>query len=315
MRRALLSWTLVFGLLFAGFGAAVVALNADIFSAHGFVRSYLDTLARHDAAEALAFDGVVVPKDAATDLVKDAALGDVDDIHLLSDVVSGDAHAVRFEYRLAGSTEVTEFHVERTGTRLGLFATWRFSASPVGILDVRVDHDTRFTANGVAATSGEHAVLVPGAFVLDHESKYLEAAEGVAIASEPGAAVEANVQVTPTPAFGKAADVAIKEFLDECATQEVLMPTGCPFGERVRNRLDSTPAWSMVDYPTVTLGPGNAVGEWRTSTETAVAHVTTTVKSLFDGSVSKLDEDVDFGVSYIITLGLDDAISVSVPHA
>lgn len=317
MRRALLSWTLVLGLLFAGFAASVLALNADLFSAHGFVRSYLDALARHDSRDALAFDGVVLPKDVAADLVRDDALGDLNDIHLLSDVAHGNRHTVRFEYHLGenGATEVTEFQVEGTGTRLGLFASWRFTASPVGILTVRVDHDPRFTANGVAAVGGAHAVLVPGGFSLDHESKYLEAAAAPAVVSEVGATVEATVEVTPTEAFDTAATKAIKRYLDDCATQEVLMPTGCPFDEHVVNRLDSAPAWSMVAYPTVTLGPGNAVGEWRTSTESATAHLKATVRSLFDGSVSTLDEDVDFEISYIITLSMDDGISVSVPLA
>jgi hypothetical protein len=316
MRRALLSWTLVFALLLAGFGAAVLGLNADVFSAHGFVRSYLEALERHDTAEALGFDGVELPKDVAADLVADAALGDIDDIRLLSDVAHGNDHTVRFEYRLSGGTQVTEFHVERTGTRLGLFSAWRFTASPVGILDVGVDHDPRFTANGVDAAAGAHAVLVPGAYSLEHDSKYLESANVLALAIEPGATVDALVEVTPTAEFATAAAAAITVFLDACATQEVLMPTGCPFGDQVSNRLDSAPEWSMLEYPpTVKLGPGNAVGEWRTSTEPGVAHVTANVRSLFDGTVSTLDEDVPFSISYVITLGVDDSISVSVPRA
>ena len=313
MQRALLSWTLVFALLLAGFGASVLALNGDVFSAHGFVRSYLETLARHDAAEALDFDGVVVPADVSEDLLSDAALGDISDIHLLSDVETGDTHLVRFEYAMGGAAAVSEFTVERTGTRLGFFATWRFAVSPIAILNAEADHDARLTANGFDSFSGAHAVLMPGYFVLDHESKYLTANEVGASVTAAGNTVDAVVEVTANDTFASAAADTIAAFLDKCATQEVLKPTGCPFGTKVVNRLNSTPAWSMVEYPEAQLSPTKTAGVWEVSAVDAVAHIIAEVKSLFDGTVTPLDEDVPFTSSYLITVAPDDSLIVTVP--
>ena len=76
MLRTPLSWLVVFALLAAGFGATVLALNADVFSAHGFVRSYLQALERQDADEALAFAGVDVPESEVSTLLVDAATTD-----------------------------------------------------------------------------------------------------------------------------------------------------------------------------------------------------------------------------------------------
>ena len=115
MRRALLSWTLVFALLAAGFAASVLALNADLYSAGGFVRSYLEALQRGDAESALATDGV----EGASPLVTDATVGGFDGIHLISDVADGDTHTVRVGYTIADTEQISEFSVERTGTRLG----------------------------------------------------------------------------------------------------------------------------------------------------------------------------------------------------
>ena len=48
MRRELITWSVVLGVILAGFGATVLALNSTLYSASGFVRTYLDALARHD---------------------------------------------------------------------------------------------------------------------------------------------------------------------------------------------------------------------------------------------------------------------------
>ena len=304
MRRALLSWTLVFALLAAGFGAAVLALNNDLYSAHGFVRSYLEALQRHDSDDALGFDGVA----GAGPLVTDATVGGFDDIRLVSDVETNGSHLVRYAYTANKQEQITEFEVERTGTRLGLFATWRFAVSPVATLAVSVDHDSRFSINGTDAVAGNQAILVPSAVTLTHTTTYLEALPVSVVVSEVGSTVEAAVAVAPRSNFAEAASAAINSFLDDCATQTVLKPTGCPFGTDVANRVDSDPVWSIVEYPAVSLTPVGLA--WQTE-DNAVAHITVQVKSLFDGTVSTLDKDVAFSGLYTITIEPDDTLTVT----
>lgn len=313
MRATLLSWTLVFGLLFAGFGASVLALNNDLYSAHGFVRAYLETLARHDLTEALETDGVDLPAGLNFNLIEDAALGEVNGIRFISNVDTEGSHAVRFATTVDGVEHITEFTVERTGTRFGLFPTWRFAVSPVATLSVAVDNDMRFTANGVDARNDKFAVLVPGVFELDHESKYLGADAVTAVVSEVGSTVEATVQVVPNERFADAATTAVAGFLEACARQQVLKPTGCPFGTDVANRLDNAPTWAIVEYPTVKLSATETPGQWQTDRVDAAAHITAKVKSLFDGSITTLDQDIAFESSYLITVGADDSLSASAP--
>ena len=303
MRRALLSWTLVFALLAAGFAASVLALNADLYSAGGFVRSYLEALERGDAEAALATPGVV----GASELVTDETVGGFSGIHVVSDIEADGQHIVRAGYTIAGVEAITQFTVERTGTRLGLFPTWQFAVSPIATLGVRVDHDVRFTANGVDAVVGNYAMLVPMVVTLDHDSTYLEALDVRPFLTEVGSEFDAIVEVTPTEGFTVAATAALKDFLDACATQQVLKPTGCPFGADVANRLNSLPSWTMVDYPTAALEPEGTA--WQTA-GSGTAHLNVSVKAIVDGSLSTLDEDVPFSGSYLVTIAADDSLSV-----
>jgi hypothetical protein len=311
MRGRLLSWTIIFALLAAGFGATVLALNSSLYSAGGFVRSYLETLQRGDLDAVLAIDGVEAPANARGDLLLDGVLGGFDGIRLLSDVESEGEHTVRYAYTIDGTEQISQFTVERAGTRFGLFPMWRFSVSPVATLAVTVDHDARFTANGVEATSGDYAVLVPARVILGHDTEWLEALDTTVAVTEVGATTDALVEVAPKEGFAPAATAAIASYLDTCATQTVLQPTGCPFGTTIANRLKGSPAWSLVAYPEAQLNTTDTPGTWETQRATGTAHIIADVVSLFDGTTSRLDEDVEFAGTYLIVVGLDDSLSVS----
>ena len=311
MRRTLTSWLVVFALLAAGFGATVLALNNDVFSAHGFVRSYLQALARHDSAEALAFAGVDVPEGAGTTLLVDGALGEVRDIQFIGESSKDGITTVRFEYTLSSGTQRSEFHVEHAGSRFALFDAWRFVDAPIALLTVTVDNDSRFEANGVESTAGTpEAVLIPSIYVIDHSTEYLEAEAVEVSAIEPGGSLDAQLAVTPTPAFGAAAEDAIAAFLDTCASQQVLMPTGCPFGFVEANRLDGAPEWAMTAYPTATLSSGPQPNTWTATGAGGAVQLTATVRSLFDGSTSTLDESITVAGSYTLSIGADNSVSV-----
>ncbi len=130
-------------------------------------------------------------------------------------------------------------------------------------------------------------------------------------ASQPGAAVIAAVDLQPTKAFFSQVQRELNDYLDDCATQEVLLPTGCPFGEEIANRIVSTPAWSISRYPKVSLQPGSEPGSWLMPTTDAAAHLVVDIRSLFDGSISTFDEDVPFTSSYVVTFLPDDELLIS----
>jgi hypothetical protein len=105
-------------------------------------------------------------------------------------------------------------------------------------------------------------------------------------------------------------DEELHAYLDACATQSVLLPTGCPFGKTFDNRIDSTPEWSISTYPNVEIIPGSNTGEWVMPITTASAHLSVEVRSLFDGTVRDFDEEIPFTVSYLLTIQPDNSLAI-----
>ncbi len=319
MRREILTWSLIAAILVGGFIGTVAILNATLYSAGGFVRSYLDAVARHDATGALELAGPSVAGDASTALLNRNAMGELSDIRLLSDTaLEGGDHTVVYGYTIGGVEGQSTFDVRPTGTLLGLFTTWSFKTSPLGVIDLTVRHDDRFSANGVELitpsqnSSAPYIVFTPGLYEFDHESQLLEADALRVAATEPSAAVPARLTIEPNELFVDEVSSAVNRFLDECATQEVLQPTGCPFGQSINNRIDTTPVWSIVDYPAVAIVAGRERNQWIMSQAAATAHLVVDVKSLFDGSVTSLDDDVPFSVSATIVMLPEDEIVISI---
>jgi hypothetical protein len=317
MRRALLTWSVVFAVLIGAFAITVAALNANLYSAGGFVHSYLSALARHDAASALQLPGVVASEDSSADLLTDAALGKLSDLAMVGDDTDDDGvHTVTYGYSMDGTPGESDYSVRQTGAFLGLFPTWEFASSPLATVAVTVLHDDRFRSNGIElsttsqpSASGGFLVFTPGLYTFDHRSTFLTADAIAAPITEPGSVTSVQVNVQANSAFEEAVTAQLRSFLDGCATQQVLLPTDCPFGKTFDNRIDTTPQWSMVGYPRVEVIPGDAVGKWLMPQASAAAHLSVEVRSLFDGSRTQFDEDVPFTVSYGITIGANDTLA------
>jgi hypothetical protein len=324
MRRVIVTWTAAFALLFAGFGASVVALNAELYSAHGFVREYFDALERRDSGAALDLPGVRTINDAATTLLTPSAMGRLGDVEVVSDTPQRDGtHLVTVEYTLPGDravepvTSQSDFVVARDGTRLGLFPMWRFVTSPLNTVSVTVLNDTRFSVNDLDAettdpnTPQTFLAFAPGLYVFDHESTHLTAPPVPTAVTSIGEIADVTVDVQANEEFVAEVQRSVSAYLEECTTQEVLMPTGCPFGQQLTSRVTTTPAWSMVQEPVVTVVPGTTPGTWAVPPTGALAHLTVDVRSLFDGRVSTFDEDVPFTVQYDVAIEPSDRLVIT----
>jgi hypothetical protein len=310
MRRAVVAWVVVAVLAVAAGAGAVVALNATALGAAGFVRVYLEAVSRGDAAGALSLPGVTVDPGADATFLTDDALAGPAELRQITVAPGGDGTEVVTVAWTRGETDaVSTFTVERTGSRLGLFPEWAFAVSPVTTLQLAVEHDPRFDLNGVPASAtapAAFALLVPGVYRLDHHSRYLRAAAVEMVVDRPGSQLRATVDVQPADGFLEQITSDVHAALDACVTQEVLFPTGCPMGHAITDRVASTPVWSIVDYPELTVGPGLEPGTWAVVDALIVAHLTVDVRSLFDGSVTTFDEDIPATASYLVTIGADD---------
>lgn len=322
MRRELVTWSVVLGIILAAFGIVVLVLNATLYSASGFVRGYLDALERQDADSALTLIGPAVPTEASELLLRPDAMGSVSEIALVSETVGPEGtHRVVFSFVAGERSGQSAFEVRRTGAILGLFSTWEFASSPLAVMHVVALNDARFTVNGVELVSpspnepAPYLVFAPGSYLLEHESGFLEAKPVPVIASTPGGSIPTAINAMPNQAFLDQVEKEVHEYLDDCATQQVLQPTGCPFGQVISNRVASVPQWSIADYPEIRIEPTGTAGEWRMPRTSAAAHLRVDVRSLFDGTIREFDDDVPFTVSYLITFLSETELLISADYA
>lgn len=318
--RVLLLWSgfgvLLVAALFAAFGSAQRA----VYSPSGFVSAYVGDIADHDVAGALGMPGAAptnaslrsagLDTGASRELLRSDVLPQLTDTTVVSDTTAASGvHRVAVRAKADGHPVTAVFSVRQTGSVLGLLPTWEFAASPLGVAQVTVAHAQDFTigghtiqpaatapgrsASGFSASAG-YLVFAPARYELGHASSYLTAAPSPVTVSA-GRTVDATVDAEPTAAFTTAVQTRLDRFLDSCARQQVLQPAGCPLGVQIDDRVQGTPHWAIVHYPTVHLEPGRVT--WIMAQTPWVAHLSVTVQSLFDGTVSHRESDERFTVS------------------
>jgi hypothetical protein len=239
-------------------------------------------------------------------------LGELENIELVSEEPTGVGTniAVTFSYVVDGAQGKSSFVVQPNGSIFGMFNAWRFTESPLSTVALTVLHDSRFDVNGVTHltpaepnAAAQYRVFTPGVYEFGHDTRFLTAAPVRKVITEVSGSTQVVVTVQANEAFVEKVQEELGAYFDEeCVTQTVLLPTACPFGQPMGNRIVTTPAWSMAKYPDVTIVPGDEQGTWLVPNTSGAAHLVVDVQSLFDGSISTFDEDVAFTVSYLITL-------------
>lgn len=328
----------VVGLLLVGaIGAATVTVYRDLYSPGAFVTRYLSLLSEGRVPEALALPGVPIassdltdaglPGDASEALLRRAALAPLSDIRVVGEQASDGVELVTVSYQAGPHAGTSTFRVERAGW-VGLAPTWRFAQSPLAVIDLTLRGATAFSVNGFAVDTRQVSpdgtkadplapvallVFSPGLYSISVDTP-VSSSPGVAVLSDtPQAEVPVDIQTQPTSTFVDVVQERVESFLTACTTQQVLQPTGCPFGLQVRNRILEPPVWSMVTPPKIALRPDGA--GWSIVPADAAAHVVVDIKSIFDGTVTHVDEDVPFRVGGTITMLPDGTASIQVQSA
>ena len=318
MNRTIIIWAVVAAVVIGAFTITVSALNATLYSSSGFVKSYLDALERKDAPAALELAGAGERSTAIRAMLESSAMSDLDAVEFVSESrFPDDVQRVVFSYVAGGKPGQSSFDVQQTGKVLGLFSNWSFATAPYSVIQLSILNSQDFTANGVdLSTRGQGTALplvvfTPSAITVAHESTFLTASPLLVSATQPGASVVAALDVRANSVFVDQVQDEIDDVLDTCTLQTVLLPTGCPFGQQISNRIASTPEWSISEYPVVSLAPGAEPGSWLMPATNAAAHLTVDVQSLFDGTTSVFDKDVAFSVSYLATFRGEDEVLVT----
>lgn len=330
-----LAWLALVGvLLIAATGAGASTLYQQFYGPSAFVVRYLDLLSAGRAADALHVPGVALDRETLESagiagipseaMLRPAAMASLTDVKVVSEVADDGKYDVTVSYRAGGHEGSSTFTVEQDGW-VGVTPNWRFTTSPLAVVELTLRGADRFAVNGfevdrrqISAAGTDAApldplpmlVFTPGAYAVTVDTA-ISTSDGVAVlADTPLATTPIDVQTTPTDDFVAVVQERVEEFLTACATQEVLQPTACPFGYTVQNRIDSMPHWSITTQPTITVVPDGA--QWQIPPTDAVAHLDVDIKSLFDGEVTAVSEDVPFQVNGTITILPDGSASIRV---
>lgn len=321
-------------LLLGALGAGAASLYRELYSPRAFVLHYLSLLQERRTAEALALPGVAVdsaeleaiglPASSSQALLRPEALLPLTDAEVTAESVDGEQTRVSVSYTAGGYAGNTTFTVEHDPGE-GLLPRWRFARSPLSVMDLSVKGSMSFSVNGfdvdkrqvsvdeAAADPSQSVPLLvfsPGLYSVAVDTA-ISATPGVAVlADAPLTGIPIEVQAEPTDAFIEVVQQRVEDFLSTCAEQQVLQPTGCPFGYTVRNRIDGAPEWSIVQQPEVSVVPDGA--GWRIPSTPAVAHIDVEIRSIFDGSTREVDDDVPFRVDGQITVLPDGTASILV---
>lgn len=321
--------------LIAAVAAGAAALYREFYSPTAFVERYLTLLAEGRAADALAVPGVTVdveqleaaglPASASDALLRPDALATLTDIRITGEETAENGNVlVTVAYSAGAFPGTTTFEIEPQGW-VGVAPTWRFAKTPLALMDLSVQGSMTFDVNGFAidkrqvSPDGVDAdplapvsllVFSPGIYSVSVDTP-ISASRGVAVLSDsPLAKVPVEVQAYATPEFVGVVQQRVEEFLENCATQEVLQPTACPFGFVVQDRIVSPPKWSITAQPTVSVVPDGA--GWRIPPADAAARIEVDIRSLFDGSVEAVAADVPFVVTGSIAVLPDGTASITV---
>ncbi len=332
MRSDLTILAVVGVLLLAAFAAGASALYRAVYSPSAFVERYLGMLADGRAADALQLPGVGidgaslvaagVPAPISDALLREAALAELSDVEILSEESADGVWMVTASYTAGGQAGQTTFAIERDGWN-GIVPRWRFATPPLSVIQLVVRGANAFTVNGFTIDRRQIAgvdsdpldpisllAFVPGRYAVGVDTP-ISHSTGVRVLTERTLEVRpVDLQTTPTDEFRGVVQTRVTEFLESCATQQVLLPTGCPFGFQVQHRLASLPEWSIRQHPQVSLVPDGA--NWRIQPSDALAHIAVDVQSIFDGSIHALSEDVPFQVAGTVTLLADGSVSIRV---
>lgn len=325
-RKHRLTWQLIFialGLLIALAGVSIAAFFTyqNIYSPGAFVSNYAGMLAHGQTAQALQVPGVSPSAQAepvSDALLRSTAIAKISDIHVVSQEEQSDgSFLVTLGYRSGGENLESVFSVVQQGQR-GVAPVWAFAHSPLAVLDLSLSGSLRFTVNNfeldarniapdpadyVPGDPLEMLVFTPGSYSLSVDTAISTAEPSVFFATAPGETIEAEISATPSDELHDQVQDSLNTFLNDCAAQPVLQPSGCPFGFHIRNRVETTPVWQIVEYPELALVPSE--GYWKISESDATAQLKVQIRMLQDGSLVDLNEIVPFVVSGKVLLGPD----------
>lgn len=270
--RLALRWGLAAVLLIALLIGGALAANRVLFSpAHLVVDLQKQLAAGHGGqalgllqaqvpkGDAVALDGEVLARtqEGITDFTADDTEVDPND---------PDLRVVTAHYKAGGVDKQSQYTLRHTGKTWLFFDTWAFEPSTLPTVRIKANTVNEVSVNGqqipLKAGVSTLPVFYPSVLDASFSTKNFAAdTRGVVVTGPSADPVRIALKTQPTKAFIAAINSKVKKYLDGCAKQQVLMPSGCPFAYNTTARVDSSSiSWSIDKYPTIDVSYYN--GAW-----------------------------------------------------
>jgi hypothetical protein len=320
--RLALRWATAAVIIAALVVTSAIVANRTLFSAEHAVQSLHQHLLAGEGAEALGLLGAKVPTGDAVALDGEvlkrtqAGITDFEAQKAETPENNPDIRTVVAKYKADGVDKESTYTLRSTGKSWLFFDQWAFE--PVTLPTVKVKANT---VNEVSV-SGQKIPLVKGVSTLpvfypsitdaSFSTKNFEAdTRGVVVTGPAKKPVEISLKTQPTKEFIAQINSKVRGYLDKCAAQQVLMPSGCPFAYHTPSRVNpETIKWSIAKYPTIEVNYYN--GAWVLSPLKVTAKLSLTEQDLRTGSLEKKTVSDEFSFTAQLTTSTSEVSVVPV---
>lgn len=313
--KAVGAWFFLILLAFAAAAVTIALVNKYQYGPETDVKDYFDALRAGDGAKALGLLNADVPDSNAALLDGDPlenAAEKLEDVEISTVSSSGDSAVVRADYTLDGQAHSSEFTLHPAQTQWGFFTVWAFDRTTLPIMHVSMPGSTAVDINGesVALTDSarDFAVFYPGIYTGSYTSPMVTADPERTVVTGPDKDTSLQLEASASEQLSDEVDAQIREYVDRCAEQDSLYPAGCPFSYEFSGRVQGEVDWSITDYPEPEVrlsGPHKK--SWSLEQSSGTAKISFTSVDLFDGSTSKVTEDVPFTFTADLDVTGDEA--------
>lgn len=304
LSRIATRWLLVLMLAVAASIVTIAIVNTNNFGPEKTVANYMAALKDGNGAKALGLLNAKVPAANAAVLDGEPLAQSQEALQNLSiaDAVAipDNKESVTVSYSVGETGFSSQFTLEKGPKHWIFFDSWQMVPTTLPTIDASVVNANQASINGANANmpggNNSFAVFYPGNYEFEYRSDLFAAPPVKRTVTGAGQPVPAVALATgPTSDLLSQVDGTIRKYLDACAKQAVLLPTGCPMSAETSNRVLSPVTWSIVEYPAITISPYG--GAWIMAPLSVKAQVAYQEQDLFTGLVSEFKKADTFDFS------------------
>ncbi|WP_159612112.1 hypothetical protein [Glutamicibacter sp. JC586] len=317
-----LRWTVAAVAVLVVAVAGVMIANRTVFSAAHQVKELQRELADGQGAKALGLMQATVPQGDAIaldgEVLKRTQKGVSDFTTEKAEPVKGneELRTVTARYKVDGVDKQSSYTLRHTGKSWLFFDNWAFEPSTLPSVKIKANTVNEVTVNEqkipLEAGVSTLPVFYPSVLDASFSTKNFAAdTRGVVVTEPAEKPVEISLKTEPTQAFISAINSKVKKYLDGCASQKVLMPSGCPFSYNTSARVDSsTIDWAITRYPSIKVSYYN--GSWVLAPLKTSASLTLTEQDLRTGAKEKKTVKDTYSFTAQLTTSTNDVTVVPV---